>query len=331
MTDTMTHTAPLITQLRALLALTRTEEQIARIRVAQARTDAVRRELAQNAEHAAERSTAIAGQLCELSGVADVVTPALGRLGALVKGALEQAEPIDEALLQDLQLEHQLLDRATYLKVLADTAGQPEVKALAERLVTAHSATVEWLTVVLAEQALGGPAALVATPFQRVAGGASKLANLPVRFAADTVNRAVDTVQHAGDQAGGTVNGVVGGAVQKAGALAGAVRETLAVGRLASLRRAERIAEREGDTAVAEAVAATRRELGDLTADELPIKGYDSMSTAQIASAVKQLDDPQQINTIIRYEEAHKARSSVVSAVQTRLAALAKEAVGVPE
>lgn len=312
----MTDTTPLITQLRALLALTHTEEQIARIRVAQARTDAVRRELEQNAQHAAERSAAIADQLRELGGVTDVVTPVLGRLGALVKGTLEQAEPIDEALLQDLQLEHQLLDRATYLKVLADTAGQSEVKALAERLVTAHSATVEWLTVVLAEQALGGPAALVATPFQRVAGGATKLANLPVRFAANTVNRAVDTAQHAGEQAG---------------ALTGAVRETLAVGRLASLRRAERIAEREGDSAAAEAVAATRRELGDLTADELPITGYDSMSTAQIATAVEQLDDPQQINAVIRYEEAHKARSSVVSAVQTRLAALAKEAVGVPD
>ncbi|MCZ2826596.1 MULTISPECIES: ferritin-like domain-containing protein [unclassified Modestobacter] len=334
----MTDTTALLVQLRALLALTQTEEQIARIRVGQARTAAVRRELEQNAQHAAERSTAIADQLRELGGVADVVTPALGRLGALVKGALEQAEPIDEALLQDLQLEHQLLDRATYLKVLADTAGKPEVKALAERLVTAHSATVEWLTVVLAEQALGGPAALVATPLQRVAGGATKLANLPVRFAADTVNRAVGTAQHAvgtaqhaGEQAGGTVNGVVGGAVHKAGAFTGAVRETLAVGRLASLRRAERIAEREGDTAAAEAVAATRRELGDLTADELPITGYDSMSTAQIAGAVKELDDPQQVNAIIRYEEAHKARSSVVSVVQTRLAALAKEAVGVPE
>src|SRR3712207_7832926 len=67
---------------------------------------------------------------------------------------LFRSEPIDEALLQDLQLEHQLLDRATYLKVLAEAAEQPEVKALAERLIGAHSATVEWLTVVLAEHAL---------------------------------------------------------------------------------------------------------------------------------------------------------------------------------
>jgi type II secretory pathway component PulJ len=327
----MTDTATLITQLRALLTLTQTEEQIARIRVTQARTDAVRRELEQNAKHAAERTAAINDQLRELAGVGDVVAPVIGRLTALVKGTLEQAEPIDEALLQDLQLEHQLLDRATYLKVLADAADQPKVKRLAERLITAHSATVEWLTVVLAEHALGGPAALRATPFQRVAGGATKLANLPVRFAANTVNRAVGTAQQAGGQAGGAVTGAVGDVVDKATAFTGAVRETLTVGRSASLRRAERIAEREGNTTAAEGVAATRRELGDLTADELPIKGYDSMSTAEIATAVKELDDPKDVTAIIRYEETHKARSSVISATQTRLAALAKEAVGVSD
>jgi hypothetical protein len=322
MTDTT-----IITQLRALLTLTQTEEQVARIRVTQARTDAVRRELQQNADHAAERSRAITDQLRELAGAGDVVAPALGRLAALVKGALEQAEPIDEALLQDLQLEHQLLDRATYLKVLAETAEQRGVRALAERLITAHSATVEWLTVVLAEQALGGPAALVATPTQRVAGGAIKLANLPVRFAANTVNRAIGTAE----QAGGTITAVRDDVVDKATAFTGAVRETLTVGRVASLRRAERIAEREGNSTAAEAVAATRRELGDVSAAELPIKGYDSMSTADIAKAVKELDDPADVNTVIRYEETHKARSSVVSVTQARLAALAKEAVGITD
>jgi hypothetical protein len=327
----MTDTTTLIAQLRALLTLTQTEEQIARIRVTQARTDAVRRELEQNAGHAAQRATAIAAQLRELAGVGDVVAPALGRLAALVKGVLDQGEPIDEALLQDLQLEHQLLDRATYLKVLAEAADQPKTKALAERLITAHSATVEWLTVVLAEQALGGPAALRATPFQRVAGGATKLVNLPVRFAANTVNRAIGGAQQAGEQAGGTLTGVVDDVVDKATSFTGAVRETLTVGRVASLRRAERIADREGNATVAKAVATTRRELGDLTADELPIAGYDSLSTAEAVKAVKELDDPAAVTTIIRYEETHKARSSVISATQTRFAALAKQAVGISD
>src|SRR5688500_15965845 len=162
----MSHNTKIINQLRALVLLTQTEEQVARTRVAQARHDAVRRELSQNADNAAERTRAIIEQLRALGGVRDVVTPALGRLSALLTATFEQAEPFEEALLQDLQLEHQLLDRATYVKVLAENAELPKVRQLAERLVTAHQATVEWLTVVLAEEALGGPAALQPTAFQ---------------------------------------------------------------------------------------------------------------------------------------------------------------------
>jgi hypothetical protein len=145
MTDTprTADTAKIVNQLRALVLLTRTEEQVARTRLTQARTEAVRRELTQNADNAAERTTAIIEQLRALGGVPDVVTPAIGRLAAVLKATFEQAEPLEEALLQDLQLEHQLLDRATYVKVLADKAGLTRVRVLAERLVTAHSATVE--------------------------------------------------------------------------------------------------------------------------------------------------------------------------------------------
>ena len=99
----------------------------------------------------------------------DVVTPAIGRLGAILKATFEQAA-LEDALLSDLSLEHQLLDRATYVKVLADQAELTKVRQLAEKLITAHEATVEWLTVVLAEEALGGLAALIATPLQKVAG-----------------------------------------------------------------------------------------------------------------------------------------------------------------
>ena len=41
----MTDNAKIVNQLRALVLLTQTEEQVARTRVSQARTDAVRREL----------------------------------------------------------------------------------------------------------------------------------------------------------------------------------------------------------------------------------------------------------------------------------------------
>jgi hypothetical protein len=321
----MTDNAKLINQLRALVLLTQTEEQIARTRIGQARTDAVRRELTQNADHAADRTRLITDQLRSLGGVPDVVTPAIGRLSAILKATFEQAEPFDEALLQDLQLEHQLLDRATYLKALAESAGQTKVKQLAERLITAHTATVQWLTVVLAEEALGGPAALQATPVQRVAGGVARAVNAPVRFVANTVNTAVDTVQQAGEDTAEGARGVVG----RAAALADAARETLAAGRSASLRRAERIARREGNTDVAKAARTAREELGDVSADELPIKNYDNLNTSDAAKAVKQLKEPRDIRVIIRYEETHKNRSNVVSAAQVALADVAKEVVGV--
>ncbi len=115
----MTDNAKIINQLRALVLLTQTEEQVARTRISQARTEAVRRELTQNADNAAERTRAITEQLRALGGVPDVVTPAVGRLSAVLKAGFEQTEAFEEALLQDLSLEHQLLDRATYVKVLA--------------------------------------------------------------------------------------------------------------------------------------------------------------------------------------------------------------------
>ncbi|MBJ7450998.1 MAG: ferritin-like domain-containing protein [Blastococcus sp.] len=321
----MTDTTTIQNQLRALVLLTQTEEQVARTRISQGRTDAVRRELTQNADNAAARTIEITEALRAAGGVPDVVTPAIGRLAALLKATFEQAIPLEEALLTDLQLEHQLLDRATYLKVLAETAEQVKVKRLAEKLIDAHRATVEWLTVVLAEEALGGPAALVATPLQKVAGTVARAAGAPVRFVHNTVNSALDTVQQAGEE----TTERFGAVADRATALTDAVRETLTVSRAAGLRRAERIARREGNTEVADATKATREELGDVTADELPIKGYDSMATQDAVKAIKALDTPHDIRVIIRYEETHKTRSSLVSAAQTRLADLAKEAVGV--
>jgi hypothetical protein len=321
----MTDNNKLIYQLRALVLLTQTEEQVARTRISQARTDAVRRELTENADNAAARSLEITEQLRAIGGVPDVVTPALGRLSAVLKATFEQAAPFEEALFTDLQLEHQLLDRATYVKVLADQAGQTQVRQLAEKLITAHSATVEWLTVVLAEEAMGGPAALVATPVQRVAGGVARAVNAPVRFWANTVNNAVDTVKHAGEETSERLHAVTG----KASTLADAVRDTLTAGRSATLRRAEQVATREGNKDAAAAAKAAREELGDVSADELPIKNFDQLSVGDAIKAIKGLKSPRDINVVINYEEAHKNRANVASAAQTQLAALAKEAVGV--
>ena len=152
-------------------------------------------------------------------------------------------------------------------------------------------------------------------------------ANAPVRFWANRVNEVVESVHQRREQAGERLNE----ATDKASSFTDAVRETLTVGRSAALRRAERIARREGNKDAANAARAAREELGDVSADELPIKGYDSMATPQIAKAVKELDNARDVRTIVNYEEAHKARPSVVSAAQVRLSDLAKEAVGVSE
>jgi hypothetical protein len=321
----MSHNTKIINQLRALVLLTQTEEQVARTRISQARTDAVRRELTQNADNAAKRSLEITEQLRQLGGVPDVVTPAIGRLGAILKATFEQAAPFEEGLLSDLTLEHQLLDRATYVKVLADQAELTKVRQLAEKLIDAHKATVEWITVVLAEEAMGGPAALVATPLQKVAGGVARAANAPVRFFANTVNTVVDSVQNAGEETSDRLNAVTG----KATALTDALRDSLTAGRSASLRRAEQIARREGDKDAADAAKSAREELGDVSADELPIKNYDQLAVGDAVKAIKNLKDAHDIRVVIRYEETRKNRSNVVSAAQTTLAGLAKEAVGV--
>jgi hypothetical protein len=323
MTDTTL--AKIQEQLRVLLQLTQTEAQIAQTRVGQARTDAVRRELEQNGRNAEERARAIGDALRELGGFPDVVTPVLGRVSAFVKTALEQVEPLSEALLQDLQLEHQLLDRARYVKVLATAGERKSVVALAERLIVAHTATVDWLTTVLAEEALGGPAALVSTPLQRAAGAASRVVNLPGRVAISGVNRYVHTVSRTAEQTRNRVS-VLG---ERAAGFTEGAREVLTSGRDASLQRAERVAQRDGNRDAAQAVHETRRNVGALEASELPIKNYDNLTTTDAISAIKKLTDVEDVRTVVAYEESHKARSSVVSAAQTRVAAIAKQVAGV--
>lgn len=338
MANTITTTARtattdlLVTQLRALEQLTQAEAQVARIRVGQASTDAVRRELRQNGDNAVRRTRRISDQLRSLNAVPDVITPALGRLLALVKGTLDQAQPIDEALLGDLTLEHQLLDRARYVRILARRAERPAVEKLADELVTAHEATVDWLTTVLAEEALGGPAALVPTPLQRVAGGVVHAVGLPTRFAVDRFNRAVHTVYRTGDAARDTV-GDAAGRVAELGAgareVASAGIEAAVAGRDAALHRAERVADRNGADDTAAAAREARAQVGALTAAELPIRGYDEMTAQNAIAAIRELDQAADLNAIIAFEQHHKNRSGVVSAAQTRFAAVAKEAAGV--
>ncbi|ULE34763.1 ferritin-like domain-containing protein [Mycobacterium sp. IDR2000157661] len=319
MTTTQTETT-LLAQLRTMLDLTHTEIQIAETRVAQARTEAVRRELTENAENGRIRAEAIQNAIRDLGGYPDTIGPFLGRAAAAVKALTEQAQPFDEALLGDLALEDQLLDRARYIKALAVAAKKSDVQDLADRLITAHSATVNWLTTVLAEDALGGPAALQRTPLQAAAGTAVKIAYLPGQWSAQSVDRIAELVRSAGP--------AVDDLRQRAQRASEITLKALSASRDGALKRAEDVVRREGAGNAADALHKARAEGGIVDADELPIAGYDELNQTEAVAAVKELDDPSDIRTIIAYEEMHKNRQRLVSAAQVRLADIAKETVG---
>ncbi len=320
-TTTTRYTTAMLTQLRTLLDLTHTEIQVAETRVAQARTEAVRKELTENAANARDRAVAIAEAIKGLGGLPDVIGPIIGRAVATVKALAEHAEPFAEALLGDLNLENKLVDRARYLKALAVSAKEPEVEELAERLITAHTATVAWLTTVLAEDALGGPAALRRSPTQIAAGTAVKLASLPGVLAAHGIDHVVGLVRNARPAFDELVD---------RGQRVGDVTAKAVTGaRDAALSTAESITRDQGADDAADALHTLRSAAGVVDASELPIGDYDELVVNDAVAAVKDLDDPADIRVVIAYEEAHKDRQRVVSAAQTRLAGIAKDVVGV--
>lgn len=314
-------TSTLLAQLRAVLQLTNTEIQIAETRTAQARTEAVRKELTQNAANGRDRAEAIESALRELGGLPDVVGPLVGRTFAMLKSVGEQAQPFDEALLGDLALEQQLLGRAKYIKALATAAHEPKVVALAARLITAHSATVEWLETVLAEDALGGPAALRRSPLQAAAGGAVKLVNAPATWSARGLDRALDAARATPTR----LSELLG-----RGAHVGDVAsKTFAASRDAALEAAEDVTREEGADGVADVIRSARSAGGILEPEELPIDEYETLNVSDSVSAIKELGAPSDVRVILAFEEAHKNRSSVVSAAQTQLAAIAKDVISV--
>ena len=318
---TISTTANLIAQLRTILDLTNTEIQVAETRIVQARTEAVRKELTQNASNGRARAESIEAAIRGLGGHPDVIGPFLGRAAAAVKALTEQAQPFDEALLGDLALEHQLFDRARYVKALAVAAKQSDVEALATRLITAHSATIDWLTTVLAEDALGGPAALRRTPLQAAAGTAVQLVNVPVNWSIRSLDKAVETVRATPLALGDLLN-----RGKQAGDLAA---KTLATSRDAALETAEQVIRDGGADQAADVVHSVRAATGILAASELPIDGFEDLNVSQAVAAVKDLTDPSDVRAILLFEEAHKQRQGVVSAAQTRIASIAQEVVGI--
>jgi len=315
----------LVSQLNGLLRLTQTEAIIADTRRAQATSDHIERELRTNADKCNERRDLIADALRELGQVPDVVGGALARAAAIAKLSAEQGQPMEEALLGDLQLEHQLLDRTRFARLLADQTSVPaKVTRVLDRLEVAHSATIEWLMQRLAEVALGGPPALRPSPMQAAVGVGRRLSVLPARQTANTVNRSLATVGSLQQRAGE----VVETNVERVRQLAGAAGEIWSAGRNASLEQAEESARRRGDRQIANRVNRARRELGAVDAAELPIRGYDDKGVGDIVARVQRLRDPEQVRTVLAYEQANKARKGVIEAAQSRLEALASALVG---
>ena len=98
----MTDTATLITQLRVLAHLTRTEAQVARLRTAQATGDGARDELTRNAADADVRAARITEVLHDL-GAPDAPRTAIGQLRR-VRHWLAQAPGPVRLLVGDLNL-----------------------------------------------------------------------------------------------------------------------------------------------------------------------------------------------------------------------------------
>ena len=318
-----TQNTELIRQLNTLLTLTAQEAATARARVSQATTDATRRELTENARKCDERSALIRQAVKDLGGAPDVLGVALGKAAAAAKLPLEQSMPITEALLADLALEHQLFDRARLVKVLAADADAPDLVAIAERLENAHGNTIQWLFTVLAETAIGGPAALAPTGLQAAAGTARSAATFAAGAAATGVNRAVATAGTLSQKTGETLTQQL----ERLKTLTGSARKIVGAGREASLTEAEKQADKQFGKDAARSVHHLREDLGVVAASDLPITSYENKTANEIATAISRLRSANDIQVVLAYEKAHKNRSSVLDAGTRQVAKLAEQLV----
>lgn len=318
-----TQNAELIRQLNTLLTLTAHEATTARARVSQATAEATRRELTENARKSDERFALIRQAVKDLGGAPDVLGVALSKAAAAAKLPLEQSVPITEALLADLALEHELFDRARLVKVLAADADAPDLVAIATRLEDAHGNTIQWLFTVLAETAIGGPAALAPTGFQAAAGTARSAATFAAGAAATGVNRAVVTASNLSQKTGETVTQQL----ERLKSLTSSARKVVGAGREASLHEAEKQANKQFGKDAARAVHHLREDLGVVAGSDLPIKNYDDKTATEITTAISRLRSAEEVQVLVAYEKAHKDRSSVVEAGKRHLAQLAEQLV----
>lgn len=325
-------TALLRTELTTLLRLTQTEAAIAQARRAQAASAEINQELAQNAANCNERADLLAEQIARLGGVPDVLGGALGRVSAFAKLQLDQTQSFPEALLGDLALERQLLDRTRFAKALAQATSEDDVLDILDRLEVAHTATVDWLHLRLAEVAVGGPVALRPTPVQAALSSAQAVAGIPAVQANKLVNRAIALAQRLRGRTVESTKSTVDRTVESTKStlnrgteLASAGASVVTAGRDAMLNRGETVAREQGAASLADSVHAVREDLGIVAASDLPIKSYDNLSGDAVMAKLGEMDDPEEIRTVIAFETAHKNRKGVLKAAESRIEDIARE------
>ena len=322
MMRTFSESTTVLAELAVLLRLTRTEAQIARARISQARSEEIRRELAEKARQAEARAARIQTAIRRLGGAPDVFSDAVGRVAAIAKATFEQGQPFSESLLGDLALEHQLHDRAVFTRVLAETQDAPAIVTLMRQLEEAHTERIAWLTVRLGEVAQGGPVALSPTPAQAAVSAATRIALMPTRQSATLVNKAVNLVQRSRDSAEHAVQTTR----EKVEQTTKATIEVVEAGRDAALARAEEVAP---SADVRRAAHETREDLGTIEARDLPIKDYEHLSGAAAIKAIKELDNAKDVRLVLRFEQAHQNRKGVTTAAQQRMTDFARQSVNV--
>ena len=318
------NTTLLLSQLNALLRLTQTETMIAETRRAQATSERIERELRANTEKCNRRTELITDAIRDLGSVPDLVGSAVARAGTLAKLSAEQGQPLEDALLSDLLLEHQLLDRTRFARMLAEQTSAPaKVTRVLDRLEVAHTATIEWLMQRFAEIAVGGPPALRPSPIQSAVGAGIRLTQFPARQAANTVNRSIAAAGQLQQRAGDAV----GTNVARARELVNAAGEIWTAGRDATLERTEEIANKRGDRNVARRLNRVRKDVGAVRESELPIRGYGAKSVPVVVTGIDRLRDPSQVRTVLAYEESNRNRKGVVEAAKARIEVLASSLV----
>jgi bacterioferritin (cytochrome b1) len=309
----------LVAQLNALVRLTQTETMVAETRRGQAATDSIERELAANADKCRERAGLLARSLRDLDAVPDVVGAAAGRFAATVKSIVEQGQNLTEALLGDLALEHELLSRTRLATMMAERLDESRTLKVLERLEVAHTATIEWLMTRLGEIAIDAPPALRPTPMQSIVGLGQRLTALPARQSAQLVNRSVEASTRLGRRTAETITTTAGRTRQ----LIDAAGDIWTAGRDAALKRSEQTATEHGARQTARDINRTRRNLGAVDGDELPIRNYDTLTADDAISRIGRLRDADEVRTVLAYETANKARKGVTSVLQERLQTLA--------